>query len=87
MGNYDDALFYLTGSHEMLMLDDDVPQELYTELFYILACCYYKNGNTAQARVYLYEGLAIDPDDEDLQELAREILPDEEARLFTTNNN
>ena len=84
--NYDDALFYLTRSHEMLLLDPDVPQELYTELFYVIASSHYKNGNPAQARTYLYEGLAIDPDDQDLQELARQILPDEEAKLFTTPN-
>ena len=47
-----------------------------------MASCYFKNGNSTQARTYLYEGLAIDPDDQDLQELARQILPDEEASLF-----
>lgn len=82
LGNNDDALFYLTDSLEMLMSDTDVPQELYTELYYVMASCYYRNGNPAQARTYLYEGLAIDPDDQDLQELARQILPDEEASLF-----
>ena len=87
MGNYEEALTFLTGSHEMLMLDEDVPQELYTELFYVMASCCHKNGNAAQARTYLYEGLAIDPDDEDLQELAKEILPDDEAKLFATTNN
>ena len=72
------------------MSDTDVPQELYTELYYVMASCYYRNGNPAQARTYLYEGLAIDPDDQDLQELARQILPDEEASLFiekTTDKN
>ena len=86
-GFYDDAIGYLKNSHEMLMLDHDIPQELYTELFYIMACCYHKSGNISQARIYLYEGLAIDPDDQDLQELAQQILPEEEAKLFITSNN
>ena len=85
-GIYDEAITYLTGSRDMLMLDTDVPQELYTELYYIMASCYYKNNNPVQARTFLYEGLAIDPDDQDLQELAKKILPDEEARLFISNN-
>ena len=85
-GNYDDALFYLSDSQEMLSLDNDVPQELFTELYYVMASCYYKNGDQSEARTYLYEGLAIDPDDQDLQELARLILPEEEARLFTDNS-
>ena len=76
LNNYDDALSYLTGSLEKLMLDPDVPQELYTELYYVMASCYFKNGNPDQARTYLYEGLAIDPEDQDLQELSKQILPD-----------
>ena len=76
LNNYDDALSYLTGSLEKLMLDPDVPQELYTELYYVMANCYYKNGNPTQARTYLYEGLAIDPEDQDLQELSKQILSD-----------
>ena len=75
-GFYDDALYYLTRSQEMLLLDPDVPQELYSELYYIMASCCHNNGNTDQARTYLYEGLAIDPDDQDLKELAKQILPD-----------
>jgi hypothetical protein len=67
----------------MLMLDPDVPQELYTELYFIMASCYYRNGNTDNARTFLYEGLAIDPDDEDLRELAVRILPEDEASMFT----
>lgn len=76
-GVYEDALTYLNASREMLMLDSDVPQDLYTELYYIMACCYQKSGDQAQARTFVYEGLAIDPDDQDLRELARQILPDE----------
>lgn len=84
---YDEALEYLNGSREMLMLDQDVPQELYTELYYVMTSCHFKNGNTQQARTFLYEGLAIDPEDQDLQELAQQILPEEEAKLFITNKN
>ena len=47
-----------------------------------MACCYYNNGDPAQARIFLYEGLAIDPDDQDLKELAVKILPEDEAGLF-----
>lgn len=82
-GYYNEALTYLTHSREMLMLDPDVPQELYTELYFIMASCYYRNGNTDNARTFLYEGLAIDPDDEDLRELAVRILPEDEASMFT----
>ena len=78
-GHYDDALIYLTNSQEMLMRDPDVPQELYTELYYIMAGCYHKNGNIVQAKTCLYEGLAIDPDDQDLLELAKQILPDDKT--------
>ena len=85
-GDYDNSIPLLTDALEKLMLDQDVPQELYTELYYVMACCYFNNGNTAQARVFLYEGLALDPDDEDLQELARKILPNDEASIFTDNN-
>ena len=77
LNEYDDALPYLTNSLQKLLLDPDVPQELYTELYYIMASCYYKNGNITSARTYLYEGLAIDPEDQDLQELAKQILPDQ----------
>ena len=48
-----------------------------------MASCYYRNGNTDNARTFLYEGLAIDPDDEDLRELAVRILPEDEASMFT----
>ena len=81
-GSYDDALVYLTNSLDMLMLDSDVPQELFTELYYVMASCYHQNGNQDQARSFLYEGLAIDPDDDDLKELAQKILPEEEANLY-----
>ena len=82
LGNYDEALVYLTESRDQLMRDPDVPQELYTELYYVMACCHYNNGNPAQAKTFLYEGLAIDPNDQDLKELAIKILPEDEAGLF-----
>jgi tetratricopeptide (TPR) repeat protein len=81
-GIYDDALIYLSSSLEMLTLESDAPQELYTELYYVMASCYHRNGNPDQAKSFLYEGLALDPDDEDLRDLAKKILPEEEANLF-----
>lgn len=85
-GNYDEALEYFTDTQTYLMQDPETPQDLYTELYTYMAKSCLNLGHNEKARMYLYEGLAIDPDDEDLKKLAPIILPDEEAGLFTDNN-
>ena len=59
----------------MLMLDNDVPMEMYVELYYYLADTSHKTGRTDQAERFLRDGLALDPDDEDLNKLSQTILP------------
>ena len=61
----------------MLMLDDDVPEELYVELYYYLADTAYRIGCLEQAEKHLLNGLALDPEDEDLRKIAAKILPEE----------
>ena len=60
---------------DMLMLDEDVPVEMYVELYYYLADTSHRTGRDEQAQRHLREGLALDPDDEDLNKLAQTILP------------
>ena len=57
----------------MLMLDDDVPQEMFVELYWYLAETARKTDNIDQAKSFIYQGLALEPDDEDLHELAKKL--------------
>ena len=74
-GFYDEALQLFSDALALLLLDDDVSQEMFTEIYMLLANSNYHMGNINDAISYLYEGLAIDPDDRDLKELADKILP------------
>ena len=85
-GFYDEAMEYFTDTQSKLILDMDTPQDLFIELYTYMAKTCLNLGYNDKAKMYLYEGLAIDPDDEDLKELAAKILPDEEAGLFTGNS-
>ena len=67
----------------MLMLDPDVPQEMFVELYAYLANSAFRTNRSEQARRFLYEGLALDPDDEELRQIASEILPKDENDLLT----
>ena len=73
MGQYDLAYDHFMDTLAMLMLDTDVPQEMFVELYYYLSDSAHRNGNREQAQSFLYQGLALDPDDEDLKELAKKI--------------
>ena len=86
MMQYDMAYDYFMDALAMLMLDPDVPQEMYVELYYYLAESSHKTGKSQQAQSFLHQGLALDPNDEDLQKLAQHILPDKETDLLTDNN-
>ena len=79
---YEDAYDRFTDTLSMLMLDNEVPDEMYVEIYFYIADTAYRTGRKAQAESYLHDGLALDPDDEELQELARKILPEEEAGPF-----
>jgi len=85
-GFYDEAMEYFTDTQSKLILDMDTTQDLFIELYTYMAKTCLNLGYNDKAKMYLYEGLAIDPDDEDLKELAAKILPDEEAGLFTDNS-
>lgn len=87
MEQFSQAMDMFQESFDMLRMDRDVPIELFIELYYYLSVCSSRTGQKDMARTYLYEGLAIDPDDEDLQALARELLPPDEASLFITKKN
>ena len=71
MEKYDLAYDHFLDTLAMLMLDTDVPQEMFVELYCYLAESAYKTGNVEQAKSFLYQGLALDPNDEDLKELAK----------------
>ena len=75
MEQYDLAYDHFMDTLAMLMLDTDVPQEMFVELYYYLADSAFITGNTESASSFLYQGLALDPQDEDLQKLAEKILP------------
>lgn len=75
MESYDEAYNKFMDTLAMLMLDEDVPVEMYVELYYYLADTSLKTGRDEQARRHLRDGLALDPDDEDLKKLAQTILP------------
>ena len=75
MENYEDAYNRFMDTLAMLMLDEDVPVEMYVELYYYLADTSLKTGRTEQAERHLRDGLALDPKDEDLNKLAQTILP------------
>ena len=79
LGRFDDAYDKFMDTLAMLMLENDVPEEMYVELYYYIADSADRTGRKEQAARYLHDGLALDPDDEDLQELARKILPEEKA--------
>ena len=74
---FDLAYDHFMDALAMLMLDTDVPQEMFTELYYYLSDSAYETGNMEQARSFLYQGLALDPDDADLKKLAEKVLPQE----------
>ena len=75
MENYDEAYNKFMDTLAMLMLDEDVPVEMYVELYYYLADTSWKTGRNEQAERHLRDGLALDPEDEDLKKLATKILP------------
>ena len=83
---YDDAYDKFMDTLAMLMLDNDVPDEMYVEIYFYIADTAYRTGQMEQAESYLHDGLALDPDDEELLELAKKILPEEEADLFNGDN-
>ncbi|MBR4841707.1 MAG: hypothetical protein IK006_01245 [Bacteroidaceae bacterium] len=85
-GCYDDAMNYLSDALNMLKLDNEVTKEMYVELFSVMANCALKKDDISHAKIYLHEGLAIDPDDEDLKKLAAILLPDEDVGLITGNS-
>ena len=76
---YDDAYEKFMDTLAMLMLDDDVPEEMYVEIYFYIADTAHSTGRKEQAVRYLRDGLALDPNDEDLQELARKVLPEEDT--------
>ena len=75
MERYEEAYDKFMDTLAMLMLDEDVPVEMYVELYYYLADSSRRTGRAEQAERHLREGLALDPDDEDLKKLAQTILP------------
>ena len=75
MERYEEAYDKFMDTLAMLMLDEDVPVEMYVELYYYLADTSHRTGRDEQAQRHLHEGLALDPDDEDLNKLAQTILP------------
>ena len=75
MERYEEAYDKFMDTLAMLMLDEDVPVEMYVELYYYLADTSHRTGRDEQAQRHLREGLALDPDDEDLNKLAQTILP------------
>ena len=70
MEQYDDAYDKFMDTLAMLMLDDDVLEEMYVELYFYLSDTSYRTGRKEQAERYLHDGLALDPNDEDLRKLA-----------------
>lgn len=75
MESYDEAYNKFMDTLAMLMLDEDVPVEMYVELYYYLADTSLKTERKEQAERYLRDGLALDPEDEDLKRLSQTILP------------
>jgi len=75
MERYEEAYDKFMDTLAMLMLDEDVPVEMYVELYYYLADSSRRTGRAEQAERHLREGLALDPEDEDLKKLAQTILP------------
>lgn len=78
---YDRAYERFMDTYALLILEDDVPEEMYIELYYYLADCAHRTGRHEQAATHLHDGLALDPNDEDLLELAHKILPENESGL------
>ena len=74
MERYDDAYDKFMDTLAMLMLDDDVPQEMYVEIYYYIADTAHRTGRKEQAERCLHDGLALDPNDEDLLELSKKIF-------------
>ena len=77
MERYDEAYDKFMDTLALLMLDNDVPEEMYVELYYYIADSAERTGRNEQAAIYLHEGLALDPHDEDLNKLAAKILPEQ----------
>jgi len=82
-GRYEEAYDKFLDTLAMLMLDPDVPQEMFVELYAYLANSAFRTNRSEQARRFLYEGLALDPDDEELRQIASEILPKDENDILT----
>lgn len=76
MERLEDAYDKFLDTLAMLMLDKDVPTEMYVELYYYLADTAQKTGRKDMAERFLRDGLSLDPDDEDLKKLSQTILPD-----------
>lgn len=76
MERLEDAYDKFLDTLAMLMLDKDVPTEMYVELYYYLADTAQKTGHKDMAERFLRDGLSLDPDDEDLKKLSQTILPD-----------
>ena len=74
MERYDEAYDRFMDTLALLMLDDDVPEEMYVELYFYLADTSDRTGHKEQAARYLRDGLALDPNDKELCELATRIL-------------
>jgi tetratricopeptide (TPR) repeat protein len=83
MQQYDLSYDHFMDALAMLMLDPDVPQEMFVELYYYLADSAHRSNKPDQAESFLRQGLALDPNDEDLVKLARRILPEQETDLLT----
>ncbi len=77
MERLEDAYDKFLDTLAMLMLDKDVPVEMYVELYYYLADAAQKTGRKDMAERFLRDGLSLDPDDEDLKKLSKTILPDQ----------
>ena len=74
MERYEESYDKFMDTLALLILDDDVPEEMYLELYYYIADTAQRTGRNEQAKIYLHQGLAIDPNDEDLCKLAAKIL-------------
>ncbi|MCQ2067921.1 MAG: tetratricopeptide repeat protein [Bacteroidaceae bacterium] len=73
MEMYADAYDKFMDTLAMLMLDDEVPEEMYVELYFYLADTAQRTERKEQAVRYIHDGLALDPNDKDLLELAQKL--------------
>lgn len=80
MEKFDEAFDMFLETLSMIMLDDAVIQEMYVELYYYLSYCALYKQSIPTAEYYLHEGMALEPNNEDLKNLAHDI------ELFKNNN-